>query len=79
MACSCKKNSGRRSTTGVHNRSGIVRPTSRVPVSAQSVSAQSVSAQGFTPTSQRSSSGELQEKKRTQRIRRDAIRKALNK
>jgi hypothetical protein len=32
-----------------------------------------------TPTAERSFAGEIQEKKKTQKIRRDAIRRALNK
>lgn len=82
MACACKKNAGLRNTMGVRNRAGIIRPTSSGPVSAQGGPAATptpTALRAAAPTAQRSSSGELQEKKKTQRIRRDAIRKALNK
>ena len=83
MACACKKNKALRNTMTVHNRAGnIIRPTSSGPVSAQGGTAAAptpTALRAATPTSQRSSSGELQEKKKTQRIRRDAIRRALNK
>lgn len=84
MACACKKGSGLRNTMGVRNRAGnIIRPTGSGPVSAQGGPAAAPTPTALRaaaiPTSQRSSSGELQEKKKTQRIRRDAIRKALNK
>ena len=82
MACACKKNSALRNAVSRNRTGNIIRPTSG-PVSAQGGPAAGPTPTAMRaaaiPTSQRSSSGELQEKKKTQRIRRDAIRKALNK
>lgn len=81
MACACKKNSARNAMIHRSRTGSVIRPTTG-PVSATGGPAAAptpTALRAAVPTVQRSFAGDLQEKKKTQRVRRDAIRRALNK
>jgi hypothetical protein len=84
MACSCKNKNALRNTMISRSRTGnIIRPVSGPqPVQGElAVSSPTPTSlkSAAVPTAERSFAGEIQEKKKTQKIRRDAIRRALNK
>lgn len=82
MACACKKNSARNAMIHRSRTTGaLIRPTTG-PLSATTGLANAptpTALRAAVPTAPRSFAGDLQEKKKTQRVRRDAIRRALNK
>lgn len=82
MACSCKGRNAMRNAMITRSRSGnIIRPVTGPqsveggPAAAPTPTALRAAA---VPTPSRSFVGELQEKKKTQKTRREAIRRALN-
>jgi len=81
MGCSCKGRNALRNTMITRSRNGnIIRPvTGPQSVQGGSAAPTPTALRAAAPTAERSFAGELQEKKKTQKIRRDAIRRSLNK